>query len=636
MEFEKVTLAAWRAQVEKELAGAPFDKTLVHTTPEGLAVQPLYTEAAAPASPTGVPGGAPFTRGASAQAAPFRVCMRHEGSVDARALEEDLTGGAEGLWLDAGPGLEAIIARADPRAVTLVIDGGSALATLAVLCEGATKSSVPMDARSFVLGHDPIAQYAQGGALSGSLEDSLAEVGAVAKLVSKRAPFACGATVSTLPYASAGADAAEELAIALSTGVAYLRSLVSAGFDAKHAARQIAVRVSVGRDTFGELCKLRALRLCWHKLFAAAGAPDAPLAMLHAVCSPVTLSERDPWVNMLRVSTQVTAAVLGGATLVTPQTYDAALGAPGALGRRVARNTCLVLREESHLGRVVDPAGGSYYLEARTDALARQAWGRFRAIESEGGIVAVLANGSLRARLDASWKARQEAVAKRKSPVLGVSEFANTSEPVPQRSPRSTEPAALEPVPSVGAPLLRAVETSQGNARLDALLSASRAGVRYGALARACARIATTGPLAPLPVHRDAESFEALRDRADERTAEGTLPKVSLVTLGPPAEHRARLGFASSFFATGGLVATEGEAFAPDAVACLCGSDERYAAEAAARARELKAKGFARVLLAGRPGALEASLREAGVDGFIFMGCDVVAALSDILLGVRA
>ncbi len=139
----------------------------------------------------------------------------------------------------------------------------------------------------------------------------------------------------------------------------------------------------------------------------------------------------------------------------------------------------------------------------------------------------------------------------------------------------------------------------------------------------------TTAPWAPLPRHRDAEAFERLRDRADERG--DSVPSVGLVVLGPPAEYRPRLGFASSFFGGGGLRAREAPADSVPAFACLCGSDERYAVEAADRARALKAAGCKRVLIAGRPGALEAALREAGVDGFIFVGCDVVKTLSELL-----
>ncbi|MCW5806756.1 MAG: methylmalonyl-CoA mutase, partial [Deltaproteobacteria bacterium] len=367
--------------------------------------------------------------------------------------------------------------------------------------------------------------------------------------------------VGTLPFHDAGADSADELALALSSLVAKLRELDGAGLDLAPIGRLLWAQVAVGRDTFGEICKLRALRVVWDRVLEASGVEHTGLGAIHAVCSSRTVAQRDPWVNMLRVTTQVFAAALGGAQLVTPLAFDAAFAEPSELGRRVARNTALVLREESGLGRVLDAGGGSYYLEARTAALADEAWSRFQAIERGGGIVELLRTGGLKARLDAAWAARAAAIAKRKEPVLGVSEFPNLREQLPG------EPRALP------------------------------------------------------GVHRDGEAFEALRARVEQAPR-----TVGLALLGPPAEHRARAGFAESFFAVAGVAVG-----ASTEVACICGSDERYATEAADTARRLVAAGTRRVVLAGRPGALEAELRAAGVDAFIYLGCDVLATLTEVL-----
>ncbi len=537
--------ADWRALIEKELPGAPFasaadaqrafEKALVYRTAEGLSVQPLYTEASSTV--------------AARASGSFGICMRHE-RLDPTLLADDLASGADALWLagEVGPAeLDAVCrSEAGPEAgpeagrIRWLLDGGpSVLNNL----DGLRASGARV-----CLGLDPL-----------TLRDLVIE-----PLMHAESP---ALLVSTLPYHAAGADAADELACALSMGVAYLRRLDNIGVERATALAQIAVRVAVGRDTFAELCKLRALRVCWAKLCAAVDAPPV-LPLLHAVSSSRTLTARDPWVNLLRVSTQLFAAILGGADLVTPAPFDAALGDTDARrqAHRIARNTGLVLREESDLGRVADAAGGAYYFESFTDALAREAWTRFTAMERDGGIVAVEANGTLRARLAAAWSLRAGAIAKRKEPITGVSEFANLDE----LRPRVSSP----PLPSTG-----------------------------------------------LPAHRDAEAFEALRDRAETLRDAG----VHLVTLGPPAEHRARLAFASALLATGGL-----RAQLDSAVVCLCGSDERYAVEAGSAAHAAKAQGATRVLLAGRPGALEAELRSAGVDDFIYVGCDAVAVLSAV------
>ncbi|MBL8915746.1 MAG: hypothetical protein JNM17_33915 [Archangium sp.] len=353
--------------------------------------------------------------------------------------------------------------------------------------------------------------------------------------------------ISTFSEHEAGADAADEIAIALARAV---------------VKSPRTVEVAVGRDTFLELCKLRALRICFAKFFTALGEPKRGIS-IRARCSTRTLTQRDPWVNMLRATTQVFAAILGSADEVVPTAFDQDLGKPSELAERVARNTELILRHESSLGRVIDPASGSYYLDTLTDQLAREGWKRFQAIEAEGGIEKALP--SVMKRIEAAWTKRLTQLASRRIPVLGVSEFANLDEKLP------------------GTPH------------------------------------AASG-------HRDSEAFEALRERVEKKN-----PTVVLLTLGTFAESRARAGFSANFFAAGGFRTREVTTAEAADLVCLCGTDDRYATDAASTARELKKLGVKRVLLAGKPGANEASHREAGIDGFIFIGCDLIATMSALV-----
>jgi methylmalonyl-CoA mutase len=495
------TFSEWRAQVEKDLAGVAFDKALVTKTVEGLSVQPLYAEA-----PKLVVPGMPTQ---------FSLALRQRG-------EGRGEGPIEAQWS------KSPVAEADFQ----ILDG----------------SDLPSPAAHFALNHDPLAP----------------DFVVTAKKLDAGYPHGLAALISTLRFHDDGADAADELAITLSTAVVALETLLQAGFTAPRAIRQLGVQIAVGRDTFGELSKLRALRILWDKLATASGAPNSTL-FVHAVCSSRTLTQRDPWVNMLRGTTQTFAAILGGANVITPTSFDQELGEPSALGQRVAMNTGLVLRHESFLGQVVDPSGGSYYLDTFTDALAREAWKRFQEIEATGGLQQAMPK--VKARIAATWEQRLEAIAKRKTPILGVSEFANVDEQLP------TAPRLF-----------------QG------------------------------------PGHRDAEAFEQLRLIADKKR-----PSALLLTLGTLAESRARVGFAANYFGAGGIKTRETTMPERAVIACLCGTDERYATEAASRARALKAAGCERVLVAGRPGANEAELRAAGVDGFIFMGADLIATLNELL-----
>ncbi|MEW6072662.1 MAG: methylmalonyl-CoA mutase family protein [Planctomycetota bacterium] len=443
---------------------------------------------------------------------------------------------------------------------------------------------------------DPLGELAASGAVAGGLEAAFA---ALVRAVAAAGPGDRPAGISTLPYHEAGATPLQELALALASGIAVLRHLEAAGIAPANGAARIAFRFAVDRDVFAEIAKLRAARALWSRVLAACGVLDPPPMWVHAVGSPRALARRDPWTNVLRGTTQMFAAICGGAGAVTALPFDSAGGAPSELGLRLARNTLAILVEESRLGRVIDPAGGSWYVEERTEAMARGAWEELRSLEAAGGLPAALLSGEVRRRLDASWAERRAAIAHRRLPITGVSEF-----------PAADAPLRREPVPPPPPP-------APGVARI-----------------------------APLPRRRDAAPFEALRDAADALPAR---PAIHLANLGPAGEHRSRAIFAASLFRAGGFLIVEEEGTgdaAPAAAAallaarfrasgagasCLCGADSRYAAAVPGAAAALREAGARPVLLAGRPGERESLWRAAGVDGFVHAGLDMLAVLTDLL-----
>jgi methylmalonyl-CoA mutase len=286
------------------------------------------------------------------------------------------------------------------------------------------------------------------------------------------------------------------------------------------------------------------------------------------------MTRRDPWVNMLRTTVATLAAGAGGADSVTVLPFDHALGLPDAFARRIARNTSTILIEESHLSRVIDPAGGSWYVERLTDELAQAGWEFFRRIERAGGQAAALRSGDLERELAETWRERSQRLAKRREPITGVSEFPHLAE----------KPVVRESAPET----------------------------RSGGLPR---------------VRRD-EAYEALRARSDAHlAATGARPRVFLVPIGPAAAHTARLTFASNLFQAGGVEpVTEGSFEDSGATeVCLCSSDALYEEQAETVAAELRAAGASHVFLAGRPG------QYSGVDSYVFAGCDAVAVLSATL-----
>ncbi|MGG7614009.1 methylmalonyl-CoA mutase family protein, partial [Streptomyces sp. ZG43] len=248
-------------------------------------------------------------------------------------------------------------------------------------------------------------------------------------------------TVDALPFHEAGGSAAQELGASLATGIAYVRELTGAGLALAEAFGQIEFRYAAVADQFLTIAKLRAARRVWARVAEVCGVPEAGAQRQHAVTSPVMMTRRDPWVNMLRTTVAALGAGVGGADAVTVLPFDQELGVPDAFARRIARNTSTILIEESHLARVTDPAGGSYYVESLTDQVAEAAWAFFQEIERAGGQAKALRAGLVGERLAATWAERSAKLARRKEPVTGVSEFPNLAEKLPERTSAPVPPA---------------------------------------------------------------------------------------------------------------------------------------------------------------------------------------------------
>ncbi|MFJ6463329.1 methylmalonyl-CoA mutase small subunit [Streptomyces sp. NPDC091387] len=600
-EFPDPAHEQWQSLVEgvlrksgKDVSGSAAEEALSTTVEDGLITRPLYTSRD-DAPDTGLPGFAPFTRGSKPEgstAGGWGVRQRH-GLPDPARLNEavlaDLENGVTSLWLTVGDtgggvpvsGLARALDGVHLDLAPVVLDAGDELdaAATELLRLYAERGLSPQSARGS-LGADPLGQAAR----SGVTPDLTAAV-RWAQRCAGEYPGLRALTVDAMPYHEAGGSAAQELGSSLATGVAYLRALTEAGLGIEEACAQLEFRYAATADQFLTIAKLRAARRLWARVAEVCGAAEAGAQRQHAVTSPVMMTRRDPWVNMLRTTLACLGAGVGGADAVTVLPFDHALGLPDAFARRIARNTSTILVEESHLARVIDPAGGSWYVERLTDELADAAWAFFQEIERAGGQAAALDSGMLAERLAATWAARKKNLARRKEPITGVSEF-------PQLAERAVE---REAVPSAAAP-------------------------------------------GGLPVVRRDEAFEALRARSDAHlAATGRRPRVFLAALGPAAAHTARASFAANLFQAGGIepvhepvevdASSAGAAFAAAGtdVACLCSSDALYAEQAGEVAGALVSAGARRVFLAGRPGDY------AGVDEYVFAGCDVVAVLSSVL-----
>jgi methylmalonyl-CoA mutase len=494
----------------------------------------------------------------------------------------------DGVHLDAGIAVELDMSRQH-------VEAGATLAALL------RERGIAPKATEIRFGFDPLGAMAASGAAPVQWE-KLAAI--FAKRVSNLAaqgfegPFAVADGRSVH---AAGGSEAQELAFAVANAIAYLRVFADAGIPLERARKFIYFRLAADTNEFLTIAKFRALRKLWARIEQASGLTPQP-AFVCAETAWRMMTQRDPYVNMLRTTIAVTAAGVGGADAVSALPFTIARGLPDAFARRIARNMQFILLEESNLYRVADPAAGAGGIEALTAQIAQTAWALLQEIEAAGGSAVAVEQGLLQKKVAATRAARQAAIARRKDSLTGASDYPNLAE----------LPVAVLDVPRVDVPPLPA-------------------SVKFEAL----------------PQIRLAEPFEALRDKSDQMLAKtGARPKVFLATLGKLSEFTTRATFAKNFYEAGGNEALSNDGFKDQAemiaafkasgarLACLCSSDKIYETKAAAAAKALAAAG-ATVHLAGRPGGNEANWRQAGVKSFVFMGCDALSTLQaahDILL----
>ncbi|WP_203567690.1 methylmalonyl-CoA mutase small subunit [Aestuariimicrobium ganziense] len=611
--FDTPTRDQWVDAVLKVLnRGRPDDKhldaeaglkRLRSTSVDGLVQEPIYTRD--DAVELGYPGVAPFTRGTtlrSGQMDAWDVRALHEDPDAATTRQyvlDDLERGATSVWLRVDP--DAIQADDVKTALADVLldlakvdvssrtDQAAAAEAVLAVYEGSDKDHSDL---SLNLGLDPIGL----AALQGTTPDLSGLADWVRRIADYKKSRAI--VVDATTWNNAGAGDVHEVAFALATAVEYVRALVEQGLSADEAFDTINFRVSAGVDQFATIARMRALRRVWNRVgevFEVSA--DKRGARQHAVSSWRELTRDDAYVNMLRGTIQCFGAAVGGAEAVTVLPFDTCQGLPTPFSRRVARNTQVVLAEESNIGRVNDPAGGSWFVESLTEQMATRAWQAFQSVEAAGGMAAAVGNGHVTDILSGLVAERAKRLATRSQPLTGVSMFPNPTEIPVEVKPRPEAP--------------------------------ERGGVEW---------------------HRDAEVFEALRDRTTAAAASGNTPAVFLACLGTRRDFGAREGFTKPLLHIAGLATPSSEGGTPDEIAAqfreagtkvavLCSSAKVYPEQAVPVAKALKEAGATRVLLAGNIKELGESGAEAEgvIDGTVAMGMDVVDLLTTTLdeLGVQ-
>jgi methylmalonyl-CoA mutase len=596
-EFPPATRDEWLKLVRAALKDRPFER-LTSKTYDGIPIEPLYPRAVS-AQPV------------AARRGPWQVMARVDhpdpAAANAEALNE-LANGATGLTLvfagsvgaygyglpsdaqSVARALEGVHLDAIPIEVETAEPSKDAADHVAALVK--SRGHAP-DTVDIHFGHDAIGAHSLTGTLPIPYRDLMPRFAEHVGALAKQGFKGLLTTADGRLVHNAGGSEAQDLAYVIAVAVAYLRALEGTGTALDAARRMIGFRLSADADQFITIAKFRALRKLWARVEQACGLTPAP-AFIAAETAWRTMTRHDPYVNMLRATIAAFSAGVGGADAITVLPFTAALGLSDRFARRVARNTQLLLLEESNIARVADPTAGSGAIEDLTDKLCRAAWALFQEIEAAGGAPAALEQGLIQDKIAKTRAEHEAAVARRKDTLTGTSDFVLLNE-----APVSALDA--KPVP-LGKPV---------------------ANITYPALK-------------PL---RFATPFECLRDASDRALkTSGARPKIFLANLGALPEFSARASYARNFFETGGIEAVSSDGFrsrddmiaafkkSGARLACLCSSDEVYAREAADAAKALTAAGATHIYLAGRPKDADA-LKATGVGTFLYAGCDVLATL---------
>ncbi|MGD6774729.1 methylmalonyl-CoA mutase family protein [Sutcliffiella horikoshii] len=597
--FPKVTMEEWVEQAEKALKGKPVSK-LNTVTYEGITRKPVYTEN----------DRSELASKNLIEKSDWAVSQQLYASTSFEELndqlKQELESGLKSIHFDTFPSTEpkALLIKKPADLKTLLKEislndialqvhaGASATTFINALID----SKIETKNLHGIIGADPVGELAATGKLSQPLEQYYDEMKSNIEWKENNAPALKTVWVQSNPYHNGGASAVQELAAVMATAVEYLQELMNRGMSIDEASQEIAFTFPVGSDFFMELSKLRAARVLWANIVEAFGGNEKAQKMtVHATTSMFTKSNLDPYVNMLRSTTEAFSAAIGGADSINVDSYQQG---KDAFSRRVARNTHYILKEESFLDKVVDPAAGSYYVENLTNQLADEAWKLFQELDKLGGIVEALRTNFLQDRIAEVKEKRLKDVQSRKKVLVGTNMFANLQEELKWQI--STQPNE---------------ETEHAPVKVQAIQSL-----------------------------RLSEAFERLRYQAKlYQEKQGTSPKVTLINLGSLATHKARTDFASGFFQVGGLQPVVSPSFehAKELVewvsdqnisgyVCICGSDDTYEELLNPAVMAVNSPNR-KVLVAGLPQATRhKALQELGVSDFIHMRANCYKVLVKI------
>ena len=694
-DFQQHTYEQWCDTVESQLKGAPFAK-LIKKTIEGIDISPMYFQKDLDKLPlkNAFPGFSPYVRGVSPTGAACRSWLvaqeivYPDPFVTNEALKKDLQRGQTAInipldWASKNaldPDQESVVGvGAGGLSVTtyddwkmalnglsidqipLMIQGGdSGIAITAMLMAYAKSCNYQISNLQGWIGIDPLGMLAQTGALTTSLPVIYDEMAELTRWAHQNAPQLKTISISGVPYHNSGGTAVCETSMMISTAVEYIKAMLSRGLPIDDICQSMVFQLAIGSDFFMEIAKLRAARLVWEKIVTAFGGNEQSRKMAaHARTSSYNKTQTDPYVNMLRVTTEAFSAISGGCDSLHVEPFDALLGLPTAFSRRIARNVQIVLRDESHFKHPVDPAGGSWYVENLTAQLAKKIWEYFQTIEKNGGMLASLESEQIQNHLKAKAEERLKNISSRKTVFVGTNKYPNLTEKKPHVNVPDMKAVAKSRLIKVGQfkkarqtdDLIESLENFQSVRKqkdsgwFDDAIQAAALGASLAEITRAMRQKSEPSvQVKPLHLHRLAEPFEKLRYRTQEYAKKtGNTPKIFLANMGPIPQHKPRADFSTSFFQLAAFVILENKGFQSidDAVSAfkdsnarivvICSTDMTYpdlVPELAQKIKSISTDNI--VIVAGYPKDYIDAFKKAGVDDFIHLKSNALSFLENL------
>ena len=602
-DFAPVSTQEWLDKINVDLKGADFEKKLVWKTNEGFKVKPFYRKEDLENLKTteALPGEFPYLRGVkkSDNAWFVRQDIKVECPKEANAKVLDLLNkGVDSIGFNINKKdlcpeyIETLLEGVCAECVELNFSTcqGATVMLAGLLVEYFTRKGYDLSKLQGSINYDPMGKMLAKGK---DVSNYIVAAKTLVEIMKALPKYRC-ITVNAIELNNAGSYISQELGYALAWGNEYLNALVEAGVDATEAAKKIKFNFGISSNYFLEIAKFRAARMLWANIVKQYEPKcDCACKMkAHAETSTFNLTLFDAHVNMLRTQTEAMSAALAGVDSITVSPFDKAYQVPDDFSERIARNQQLLLKEECHFDKVVDPAAGSYYIENLTVSIAQQAWSLFLEVEEAGGMMEAVKAGKVQEAVNASNKARHEAVSKRREILLGTNQYPNFT------------------------------ELSEGKAPMGCQCCCG------GDHKHECEK-----PFATLDKSRAASEFEALRLETENS---GKRPKAFMLTIGNLAMRQARAQFSCNFLACAGYEVIDNLGFptveegveaamkAGADIVVLCSSDDEYAEYAIPAYQAVN--GRAMFIVAGAPACMD-DLKAAGIENFIHVRCNVLETL---------